>query len=164
MSDQECALYGELVRYVRDRCSDRLAQLETSDCADTAKAWVDGVIREWFFAKQEDLHGSTPRDVIWRERKGLANVVDDEHKHELFSDDCPLCREMKEIGGEWHWHYDDGGHPLIAEYDPKGWDEYWKEDEEKLARRKDQSPEQEEDWDEENELRRLFEEEDEDKS
>ena len=89
MSAQECALYGELVRHLRDRCIDRMAELDAAGGKDAAKAWADQVIRDWFFAPQADLHGDAPRDVIWREQKGEPNVVPTDHEHEMFFDDCP---------------------------------------------------------------------------
>ena len=129
MCNQECALYGELVRHLRDRCIERIAELDPTGGKDTAKAWADQVIRDWFFTPQKDLHGDTPRDVIWREQKGEPNIVPKEHEHEMFFDDCPICQAMKELDlGEWQWYYDDGGYPLIAEYDPEGWDARWAED------------------------------------
>lgn len=131
MCIQECALYGDLVRHLRDRCVEHIAELDPIGEKDAAKAWADQVIRDWFFTPQKDLYGDAPRDVIWREQKGEPNIVRKDHAHELFFDDCPVCQAMKELdlGGEWHWHYDDGGFPLIAEYDLEGWDARWAEDE-----------------------------------
>ena len=130
MCDQECALYGELVRHLRDHCVERIAELDPIGGEAAAKAWADKVICDWFFAPQDDLHGDAPRAVIWREQKGEPNIVPKDHEHELFFDDCPVCQAMQELDleGEWHWHYDDGGFPLIAEYDPEGWDARWAED------------------------------------
>ena len=129
MCNQECALYGELVRHLRDRCIERIAELDPTGGKDAAQAWVNQVIRDWFFTPQKDLHGDTPRDVIWREQKGEPNIVPKEHEHEMFFDDCPICQAMKELDvGEWQWYYDDGGYPLVAEYDPEGWDARWAED------------------------------------
>jgi hypothetical protein len=48
--------------------------------------------------------------------------------------DCPVCQAMRDEPGEWHWHYDDGGFPLIAEYDPEGWDERWEAEHEAFER------------------------------
>ena len=129
MCTQECALYDELVRHLRDRCIERIAELDPTGGKDAAQAWVNQVIRDWFFTPQKDLHGDAPRDVIWREQKGEPNIVPKEHAHEMFFDDCPICQAMKELDvGEWQWYYDDGGYPLIAEYDPEGWDARWAED------------------------------------
>lgn len=130
MSTQECALYGDLVRHLRDRCIERMAELDPTGGKDAAQAWANQVIRDWFFTSQKDLHGNTPRDVIWREWKGEPNIVPKDHEHEMYFDDCPICQAMKELEqeGEWHWYYDDGGYPLIAEYDPEGWDAYYADD------------------------------------
>ncbi len=73
MAYQECALYGNLVRYLWDRCAERLAELDPASEAETARAWLDDLIRDWFFTPQHDLYGDTRRDVIWREQKGEAN-------------------------------------------------------------------------------------------
>lgn len=127
MSIQECALYGELVRHLRDRCAERIAELDPAGSTVAAKAGVDSVICDWFFAPQKDLYGDAPREVIWREQKDEPNIVPQDHAHEIFFDDCPICQGMKELDleVEWHWHYDDGGYPLIAEYDPEGWHARW---------------------------------------
>ena len=45
MSTQECALYGNLVRHLRDRCIDRLVALDPTGGKDAATAWTDFVIR-----------------------------------------------------------------------------------------------------------------------
>ncbi len=113
----------------RDRRADTTIELEHGK-PETARAWIDGVIPEWFSAPQQDLHGDAPRDVIWRERRGEPNILSKDHQHEAFFDDCPICQAMQGLGdvGEWHWGFDDGGNPLIAEYDPKGWDAFWSKD------------------------------------
>ena len=131
MSAQECALYGELVRHLRDRCIDRIAELDPAGGKDAAKAWADQVIRDWFFAPQSDLHGDAPRDRHLARTKGRA-----EHRSPRTTrTSCSLttarpARRLKELDlqGEWHWGYDDGGYPLIAEYDPQGWDARWAAD------------------------------------
>ncbi len=45
MCTQECALYGDLVRHLRDRCVERIAELDPIGGKDAAKAWADQVIR-----------------------------------------------------------------------------------------------------------------------
>jgi hypothetical protein len=134
MSYQECALYGNLVRYLRDRCAERLAELDPASDAEAARAWLDDLIRGWFFTPQHDLHGDAPRDVIWREQKEEPNVVPPDRMYDLFFDDCPVCQATRDDPGEWHWHYDDGGFPLIVEYDPEGWDERWEAEHEAFER------------------------------
>lgn len=134
MSIQECALYGELVLHLRDRAAELLADGED---VEAKREQLDDVIRDWFFEPRDDLHGCAPRDLIWAERKGEPNPVDPDHLEEFFDDGCPVCRaeyqEVKEAiqaGDEhgWQWFYDDGGYPLIARYDPEGWDERWAEE------------------------------------
>lgn len=127
MSAQECALYGELVRHLRDQCVERIAEMDAAHDATTARAWADEIIRGWLLTPQEDMHGSTPAEIIWRERKGEPNVVPPEHAHDMLFDDCPVCQAMKEmeLGGEWHWFYDDGGFSLLEEYDTEGADKYY---------------------------------------
>jgi len=131
MSVQECALYGDLVLYLRDRAAESLAQSNPKTNVEAERARLDDIIRAWFFAPQDDLHGLAPRDVIWAEQKGEPNRVPDDQLDDLFFDDCPICQAMREDtqaeldqGHDhgWHWSYDDGGYPLIARYDPEGYD------------------------------------------
>lgn len=134
MSHQECALYGELVLWLRDRA----AELQAGDRGDAAlkveREKLDEKIREWFFAPQERLHGSAPRGIIWAEQLGEPNPMPPDAIDDMFEDDCPVCTFEKERiraaieAGEDHgfqWYFDDGGYPLIARYDPDGWDERW---------------------------------------
>jgi hypothetical protein len=133
---QECALYGDLVLYLRDRAAELLAGDGGDGEAEQAR--LDTVIRDWFFNPQDKLHGCAPRDLIWAEQKGEPNPIHPDHLAEFFDDDdCPICQathqEVKaalEAGEEhgWQWGYDDGGYPLIAHYDPEGWDERWDEE------------------------------------
>ncbi len=133
MSIQECALYGDLVLYLRDRAAELLARSNQTDIA-AEQARLDEIIRAWFFAPQADLHGLAPRDVIWAEQKGQPNLVPDDQLDDFFFDDCPLCQAMRQDAEAaiaeghdhgWHWTYDDGGYPLIAQYDPDGFDALW---------------------------------------
>lgn len=134
MSIQECALYGDLVLYLRDRAAELLSDKE-GDLEDERER-LDRVIRDWFFTPQDDLHGCAPRELIWAEQKGEPNPIHPEHLDEFFIDDCPVCQAEREDiqaafeAGEapgWHWYYDDGGYPLAARYDPEGWDACWVE-------------------------------------
>ena len=129
MSVQECALYGDLALYLRDRAAELLAQSRQTD-VEVERARLDEIMRAWFFAPQDDLHSLAPRDVIWAERQGKPLSVPDDQLDDLFFDDCPVCQAMREDAEAelaqghdhgWHWHYDDGGYPLIARYDPEGW-------------------------------------------
>lgn len=131
MCYQECALYGDLVLFLRDRAAELLA--DDGD-VEAECARLDVLIRDWFFAPQDDLHGYAPRDLIWAEQKGEANPLPGDRLDEFFEGDCPVCqytlREIKadlEEGKDpgFYWHYGDGGYPLIARYDPEGWDECW---------------------------------------
>jgi tetratricopeptide (TPR) repeat protein len=134
VSDQECALYGDLVLYLRDRAAELLAQSNPETSVEAERMRLDDVIRAWFFAPQDDLHGLAPRDVIWTEQKGEPNRVSDDQLDDLFFDDCPTCQAMRQDAQAeldkghdhgWNWCYDDGGYPLIAQYDPEGWDARW---------------------------------------
>jgi len=141
MSIQECALYGELVLYLRDRAANLLTG--DGDDVEAERERLDTVIRDWFLSPQDELHGCAPRDLIWAEQKGEPNPIHPDRLAEFFDDDCPICqaeyREVKaaiEAGEDsgWHWHYDDGGCPLIAHYDPEGWDERWVEEDAAFGR------------------------------
>ncbi len=128
MSYQEAALYGDLVLFLRDRAAELLAR---DGDIEAQRAKLDILIRDWFFTPQAALHGCAPRDLIWAEQKGEPNPIPTERLDEFFFDDCPLCQDMREeleadlaTGADpgFHWYYDDGGYPLIAQYDPEGWE------------------------------------------
>ncbi len=139
---QESALYGELVRHLRDQCVVKITALDPAQDPAAARAWADAVIRDWLLTPHEDMHGSTPAEIIWRERKGEPNVLPKGHAHEMVFDDCPVCQAMKEmeLEGEWHWGYDDGGFGLVDEYDRAGADAYWKEEDERFEKWKAENP------------------------
>ncbi len=124
---QEAFLYGDLVLHLRDQWVEELATRSSNPelTRQIERARIDEMIRKWFFAPQEeDLHGSTPRDVIRREERGEPNVVPPEHEHKLFFDDCPLCEAMKsgELDlGEMHWTFCPDM-TLLDQYDPDGYD------------------------------------------
>lgn len=148
MSVQECALYGELVLYLRDRAAELLAA-EGGDLEGEQER-LDAIIHDWFFTPQDDLHGCSPRELIWAEQSGEPNPIYPEHLDEFFVEDCPFCQaEREEVKAAhkagrdpgWHWYYDDGGYPLIAHYDPEGWEECWAEEEAAFEEwRNDQEP------------------------
>jgi len=134
MSVQECALYGDLVLYLRDRAAELLTG---GDDVEAERTRLDAIIHDWFFTPQDELHGCAPRELIWAEQKGESNPIHADRLVEFFDDDCPVCQAMHQevkaaiAAGEehgWHWHYDDGGCPLISLYDPEGWDERWAEE------------------------------------
>jgi hypothetical protein len=136
LSIQEAALYGDLVLFLRDRVAEMLAGEDGS--VDETKGHLDAIIREWFFTQQDELQDCAPRDLIWAEQKGVPNPVHPQRLDAFFVDDCPICQaefakvkaaiETGEDPG-WHWYYDSGGYPLIAHYDPEGWDACWAEEE-----------------------------------
>jgi hypothetical protein len=132
---QESALYGDLVLYLRDRAAELLAG-DGGD-VEAEQERLDSIVRDWFFDPQDELHGCAPRDLIWAEQKGEPNPIHPDRLDEFFEDDCPVCQAMHqdvkaavEAGEEhgWQWHHDDGGCPLIAYYDPEGWDARWAEE------------------------------------
>lgn len=131
MTIAEAALYGDLVKYLRDKWAEQAAEFNESRI-ENERALIDEMIRAWFFASQDELHGLTPRQVIRNEEQGKPNVIPPDHRHEMFDDDCPVCQAMRDdselgIGGEWHF----GIAPdlsLLDEYDPAGYEARWAED------------------------------------
>lgn len=137
MSIQECALYGDLVLWLRDRAAELLAEARSDSTVEAETARLDELIRGWFFTPQDELHGCAPRDLIWAEQMDKPNPILADRLDDFFFDDCPICQQMKaeveaaEFEGHehgWQWHYDDGGYPLIAHYDPEEWDARWAEE------------------------------------
>lgn len=139
MSIHEATLYGYLVRYLRDACAAQLADCKGTP-AEVERQKLDALIRAWFFTPQDDLYGFTPQRLIRNEELGLRNIISSGHKHEIFFDDCPLCQEMRELkeeglgegeAGEWEF----GLAPdmtLLDDYDPEGYDERWRIEDERL--------------------------------
>ncbi len=136
MCHQECALYGDLVLWLRDQAAQQLA--ETPQDVEAAREQLDTLIHDWFFTPQDRLHGCAPRDLIWAEPSGQPTPIHPEHLDDFFDDDCLVCQAEKaelqaalEAGTDhgWRWYYDNGGFPLIAGYDPEGWDACWAEEE-----------------------------------
>jgi hypothetical protein len=153
MSIQECALYGDLVLWLCDRAAELLAEAKADSTVEAETARLDELIRSWFFTPQDELHGCAPRDLIWAEQMGRPNPIPTDRLDDFFFDDCPICQQMQaevetaELEGHehgWQWFYDDGGYPLIARYDPEGWDARWAEEEADL-----------EDWQAEQEQRQT---------
>lgn len=134
MSVQECALYGDLVLWLRDRAAELLAEAQgeaTTVEAETAR--LGELIRSWFFTPQEELYGSAPREVIWREQLGEPNPIPKEYVDDVIAgDDCPICQAMREEieSAEddhehgWHWTYCPDS-CLLDIYDPEGSEERW---------------------------------------
>lgn len=75
----EAALYGDLVKFVRDLAAEELAQLrETS--FDDERELLDQAISDWFFTPQPaELLGLSPRDYIRCEQRGECPLVPREH-------------------------------------------------------------------------------------
>lgn len=142
MSIAEAALYGDLVKYLRDACARQLASAKGTDAA-AERAALDEVIRDWFFAPQDELYGLTPQRVIRNEELGLANTIPGDRLDEVFDDGCPLCAAMleeAENGLAEDPHHDHGWSfglapdmSLLDEYDPEGYDERWRIEEERMA-------------------------------
>ena len=127
MSIQEAALYGDLVLALRDYAAERLASM--TPCKD-----LDEFIRIWLFTPQEQLYGSSPRDVIWREQLGEGNPIPREDAVEVYSDcDCQICQILREeienaASDEAHghcWTYCPDS-CLLDRYDPEGSEERWR--------------------------------------
>ena len=136
MSIQECALYGDLVLYLRDSIAIKLVEMKAHHNLEEAEQQLDNLIRDWFFTPQDRLYGSAPREVIWREQLGQGNPIPPEYAREAFDDDCPICQgaiEEIEAGehqhghGGWHWTYCPDS-ALIDLYDPEGSEARWLEE------------------------------------
>jgi len=135
MSVQEAALYGDLVLALRDHAAEQLAAQSPDRDVNTARARLDEFIRAWFFTPQKELYGSAPRDVIWREQLGEPNPLPKEYAADVFGDDCPICKAMREEienaeSDEAHGHHW-GYAPdtcLLEQYDPEGAEARWRKE------------------------------------
>ncbi len=129
MSMNETALYGQLVEYLRDQWAEQSAQFNETSLSEE-RARIDEIIRAWFFTPQDELSGLTPRQMIRNDEQGKPNTVPHNHLKEVFSDDCPICRMMRDgLLGDGEWHI--GLAPdrsLLDEYDQEGYDEKWADD------------------------------------
>lgn len=142
MSIAEAALYGDLVKHLRDVCAQQLAELKGVSL-EAERAALDEIIRAWFFAPQDDLCGFTPQRVIRNEELGLPNTVPADRLGDLFEDDCPICAAMRdeaEAGLAADPDHDHGwsfglapDSSLLDEYDPEGSDERWRIEGERMA-------------------------------
>jgi hypothetical protein len=136
MSITEAALYGQLIKYLRDVWAEEAARSRSSSIVyETAR--IDGHIRAWLFTPKRELCRMTPRDVIRNEQRGAPNVV----PHDLLDeelddrgDDCALCEMVRAdvIAGdaEMSFVYAPDA-TLLDEYDPDGADdddEVWLDD------------------------------------
>lgn len=141
MSIAEAALYGDLVRHLRDLCAQQLARLKGASI-ESERAALDDLIRAWFFAPQDDLYGLTPQRVIRNEELGFANTIPGDRLGDMFEDDCPVCAAMRaeaEAGLAADPDHDHGwsfglapDFSLLDEYDPEGSDERWRIEDERM--------------------------------
>lgn len=141
MSIAEASLYGDLVKYLRDVCAQELAGLKDTDVAAEVAA-LDEVIRAWFFTPQNEMYGYTPQRVSRNEELGIGNKIPGDRLHEMFDDDCPVCsimREEAEAEPVEDPHHDHGWNfnlapdmSLLDEYDPEGYDERWRIEDERM--------------------------------
>jgi hypothetical protein len=138
MAIQEAALYGNLVLALRDHAAARLAIAIPLLDIENARSQLDDFIQAWFFKPQEQLYGSAPRDVIWREQLGEGNLIPREYAAEVYSDcDCPICQMIRQEieNDEAHghcWVYSPDS-CLLDRYDPEGSDERWRRELEQMA-------------------------------
>ena len=140
MSIQEAALYGDLVIALRDYAAELLADGAHDLDVETAGCRLDEFIRTWFCKPQEQLYGSTPRNVIWREQLGEGNPIPKEYAAKAYGDcDCPICQMLREEienaeSDEAHGHFwtycPDSC--LLDRYDPEGSDERWRRELERM--------------------------------
>lgn len=141
MSIAEAALYGDLVRHLRNACAQQLAGLKSTNLEDERTA-LDDLIRTWFFTPNDELYGYTPQRVIRNEALGIANTIPADRLGEMFEDDCPICRAMREeaeAGLAVDPNHDHGwafglapDFSLLDEYDPEGSDEWLRIEEERM--------------------------------
>ncbi len=141
MSIAEAALYGDLIKHLRDACAQQLAELKGVS-VESESAALDEVIRAWFFTPQEDLYGYTPQRVIRNEELGIGNAIPADRLDDMFEDDCPVCAAMRadaEADMAANPDHDHGWafglapeSSLLDEYDPEGADERWRIEEERM--------------------------------
>ncbi|MFQ5340913.1 MAG: hypothetical protein ACE5F6_05145 [Anaerolineae bacterium] len=136
MSIQECALYGDVVLWLRDRAAELLAEARTESTLEAETTRLDELIRGWFFTPQDELYGSAPREIIWREQLGEPNPIPKEYVDDAIGDDdCPICQMMREEIESAESDHDHGYHwtycpdsCLLDLYDPEGSDERWQKE------------------------------------
>ncbi len=139
MSIHEAALYGDLVKYLRDVCAKELAELKGVD-VETEQKRLDEVIRTWFFTPQKSLYGYTPRRIIRNEELGIPNTIPEDRLPDALGEDYPFDKEMREMmeaAGEEVSPWQFGLAPditLLDEYDPEGGEERWRIEDERLAK------------------------------
>ena len=152
MSIHEATLYADLVRYLLDTCAAQLAELRATP-VDAEREELDALIHAWFFTPQDELHGYTPQRIIRNEELGIRNTIPAANMGDLFFDDCPVCQMMREDaeaeiaeGHDHGWAFSLApDRTLLDEYDPEGWDERWRIENERMeadfARRKAEAKE-----------------------
>ena len=122
----EAALYGMLVKHLRDRWAEEVAQFNESSL-NLEQQRLDEIIRRWFFTPQDELSGLTPRHMIRDEEQGKPSVVPHDHLDDVFHDDCPVCQALKDDTlADVEWNI--GLAPdmsLLDEYDDEGYNAKW---------------------------------------
>lgn len=119
----EATIYGFLVHYLRDTWAAEASTLRGTT-VQAERDRLDGLIRTWFFSPQQVLSGFTPRQMIRNEEQGLPTLLTDDHPSGPFLDDCPVCEEMRAMGGEWEYGLSPD-QTLLDEYDPEGEEAKW---------------------------------------
>ena len=118
---QASVIYQQLVEYLRDQVAEEFARMRGTTVDEEIERLND-VIHDWFFAPREDLHGSSPREIIRREELDEPNPLPP-----ASTEDDEILREMREMdemfGGETCWYLDDGGFTLLDLFDPEGYEE-----------------------------------------
>lgn len=95
----EIVLNYELVRHLLAACRGSTLR-DVEELAELLHAEQ----QRWLHAGQAELHGFSPYLVIEYERARLPFTVP---AKEVFGDhDCPVCEEMRELGGPCFWHLD----------------------------------------------------------
>lgn len=109
----ELVEYYHLVRELLWSCWDRLTefaqtpeygQLTVGDFVAGEIPRLEMVRDEWFDIPDPEMHGRTPRSIIYRERARLPEGVSG---HDAIVDpDCPCCQMMADMPGPMFWHLD----------------------------------------------------------
>jgi hypothetical protein len=135
MATQETALYSDLVLYLRDQATQMLVAAGAYASLEEAKQQLDVLIHDWLFTPQEDLYGSAPREIIWREQLNQGNPLPPEFVRQAMADSQSFSQTLmeklnssnsEEFGYQegWFWQYTPD-QTLIDIYDPEGSEDRW---------------------------------------